>query len=214
MPKAAAEGGCSREELTALMGSELESLRGLLRWVRCSCDEMRLMPKFAVDESRGGLEKKGDWSPGMARPLRERVMLEGRAVMPSPKGDSDAWWMCDSRRGEPTWPKPVPLLLMLLEDSCRCRAKRALNLLGLEPRGEPTLLELPLGIPRPPPCWVALLKPGYSCSGRDRRLIFSWGVKTSSCRVVGRKSSSRGKPPSHSSLAPGLGTLADSRRGR
>lgn len=106
------------------------------------------MPKLEVEESRGGLEKKGDWSPGMARPLRERVRVDGRAVMPSPKGDSDAWWMWDSRRGEPTWPKPVPVTL--LEDSCLCLAKRALNLLGLEPRGEPTLLELPLGMPRPP----------------------------------------------------------------
>jgi hypothetical protein len=104
-----------------------------------------LMPKLEVD-SAGGLEKKeGEWSP--ARPLRERLLEEGRAVMPSPKGDSDACWMWDSRSGEPTCPNVVPVLL---EDSCRCLANSALNLLGLEARGEPTLLELPLGMPRPP----------------------------------------------------------------
>jgi hypothetical protein len=102
------------------------------------------MPKLEP-ESRGGLEKKGDWSP--ARPLRERLLEVGRAVTPSPKGEWDACWMWDSRRGEPTCPNPaVPVLL----DSCLCLANKALNLLGLEARGEPTLLELPLGMPRPP----------------------------------------------------------------
>ncbi len=144
------------------------------------------MPKFEVEESRGGEEKKkkGDWSP--ARPLRDRLLEEGRAVIPSPKGEaSDACWMCDSRSGEPTWPKavPVPTVPVLL-DSCRCLANKALNLLGLEARGEPTLLELLLGMPRPP--WVVLLRPAKSCSGRDRRRIFSCGVNTSSRRLVGK----------------------------
>ena len=79
----------------------------------------------------------------------------------------------DSRRGDPTWPVEVGSPSFC----CLCLAKRPANLEGLDAIGEPTLLELALGMPLGAAISLGWLS---SCSDRDVLRAFSCGVNTSS----------------------------------
>lgn len=88
-----------------------------------------------VDCCREGVETKGETSPDVCRlPMGPRLGL-------APKFNED------SRRGDPTCGSEVPCASSSF--FCRCFAKRAPNLDGLDARGEPTFERLVPVIPSP-----------------------------------------------------------------